>query len=82
MQRPHHHLHGQTEPPRGMRVTEDDLRLLTTESPAEVEAVFTQLNSDMEALQRQIQKNRQVSGPDLWCFNLFISRLNALFLPL
>ena len=43
-----------------MRVTEDDLRLLTTESPDHVEAVFNQLNSDVEALKRQIQKNKQV----------------------
>ena len=53
-------MHGQTEPPRGMRVTEEDLRLFTTESPAQVEAAFSQLNSDEEALKRQIQRNKQV----------------------
>ena len=47
-----------------MRVTEEDLRLLTTESPDHVQAVFNQLNSDVEALKRQIQKNKQVMSDE------------------
>ncbi|CAE1272200.1 REST corepressor 1,REST corepressor 2,REST corepressor 3,REST corepressor [Acanthosepion pharaonis] len=56
----HNPMRHKRKPPRGMYLSEEDLRLMLTGPPQQAEQILKSLDMDLISLKRQVQNNKQI----------------------